>query len=426
MRLLSGIFNIKKDIEDILVFSQSYPFKLNASELAMQWKTAKNFFIKRFNGNTIVRSDKKISIHLTNEQKTNKFNNFINELTTKKLITDELKDFLTLNKIGLFENKVAVSYPSKEIYMGSKLSKAIKKFFSEAKDIELVQSMISRLVQVNKIDGYLYLSVDPKDYLLLSENNSNWESCQSLDGEFRTGNLSYMVDTTTIVAYIANEVQENMKCIPKKMKWYNKKWRVLIHIDPKRCFYLNRRYPFDSIELEEEVYNFITKIFNLSFTKLQDNFFRSTNNPNFKISSNQIYVGSRVFDSRDIFDTTGYLGFCDLIDSIVQTPLVAVENERYSQHISKCGLYREIEEISFHKLYDITIGDFPICPCCGKNILDRTDSFLCNVCRLNNNIDRDFYTACSCCGRKFYENDIYFLGKDKELYCKKCFNSISL
>ena len=62
-------------------------------------------------------------------------------------------------------------------------------------------------VAENKIEGYLYLSVDPRDFLTLSENDSNWYSCQSLDGDYRSGDLSYMVDGTTIVAYLANEVE---------------------------------------------------------------------------------------------------------------------------------------------------------------------------------------------------------------------------
>lgn len=174
MKLLTGLYDIQKSFEDILIFSQDYPFSLNSEQLIKQWYEAKNFFIKVFGGETIIRTKEKITIHLTEEQRNKEFKNFVDLLMDTELMTDELDNFLRLNKAGLFENKVVCPYPSKGIGLGAKLSKAIRKFIPDEDNVKWIQSTISRLVQTNKVEGYLYLSVDPRDFLLLSENNTNW------------------------------------------------------------------------------------------------------------------------------------------------------------------------------------------------------------------------------------------------------------
>lgn len=421
---MTGLYDIQKSFEDILVFSQDYPFPLNSEQLIKQWYEAKNFFIKTFNGETIIRTKEKITIHLTEEQRNKEFKNFVDLLMDTGLMTNELDNFLRLNKAGLFENKVVCPYPSKGIGLGAKLSKAIRKFIPDEDNVKWIQSTISQLVQTNKVEGYLYLSVDPRDFLLLSENNTNWWSCQSLDGDFKTGNLSYMVDNTTIIAYLANDKEEHLKCIPKDMTWNSKKWRMLIHIDPKRCVYFNRQYPFYSKDLESRVYNLLVETFDMQLTDIQDNCFRGTNRQKI-IGTNQMYVGGRIFDTKDIFHIDEYLGYCDLIYSPLYLPLVAVNKEKYKIYkLEGVIADKEQEEKYFHTLYDIDIGKYPKCPCCGRNYLDRTNTFLCQQCREQNNAEEDFYISCDCCGRKFYDEDEIFWADDKP-YCKKCFNSLT-
>ena len=47
------------------------------------------------------------------------------------------------------------------------------------------------ILQDVKVSGDLVLSVHPLDYLSISDNNHNWYSCHSLDGEYGAGNLGY-------------------------------------------------------------------------------------------------------------------------------------------------------------------------------------------------------------------------------------------
>lgn len=95
------------------------------------------------------------------------------------------------NKGGFFDNRVLLPYPSFNIPLGSKLSKSFKRFINSQEIVRWAQDTASRYMQENKIEGYLYLSIHPLDFLTISENNENWWSCQSLDGDYRSGNLSY-------------------------------------------------------------------------------------------------------------------------------------------------------------------------------------------------------------------------------------------
>lgn len=104
---------------------------------------------------------------------------------------------------------------------------------------------------------------------------------------------------------------------------------------------------------------------------------------------------------------------------------MAVDKEKYALYKSE-GITAEKkqEEEYFHSLYDIGIGKYPKCPCCGRNYLDKADTFLCSWCREVNNAEKDFYISCDCCERKFYDEDEVFWADDKP-YCKKCFNSLT-
>ena len=223
---------MQRDLESIICYSQDYPFSLNAKNLIDEWYTQKRKLIDTlFNGKVIIRSSHPIKIYLSEKQKQSRFNEFINILDEQKVLTTEFESFLRDNEKGFFDNRVLLPYPSFNIPLGSKLSKSFKKFIDDSDTVRLAQDTASRFIQENKIEGYLYLSIHPLDFLTISENNEEWSSCHSLDGDYRTGNLSYMVDQTTIVAYLADDKMEHLRCLPSGMTWNSKKWRMFIHTD---------------------------------------------------------------------------------------------------------------------------------------------------------------------------------------------------
>ena len=412
---------IQSDFESILVHSQDYPFYLNAENTIKQWLEAKDDIISKFCGELIVRSKTPVRIDLTEEQRNKRFEEFIHTLDENGILTEEFELFLRDNKGGFFDNRVLLPYPSFNIPLGSKLSKSFKRFLNNAETIRWVQDTASRYIQENKIEGYLYLSVHPIDFLTLSENNENWWSCQTLDGDFRAGNLSYMVDKTTIVAYLSNGKQEEMRCLPRGMKWYSKKWRMLIHTDRENNIYYNRQYPYESRDLLEKVHNMITQFIPVEMSMPLDYGFKviQTQWGGGQLSYNQINAGGRIHDTRDTIDVEDYLGYSDLIQSSTYAPIISVNAEKYQDYASMCDDGKSTEEAFFNRVFKIKIGEKPICPCCGTEHINRESSFLCEYCIAEKEADEDFYLTCDSCYHRIYDEDeIYWM--DGRPYCKSC------
>lgn len=424
--------NIKNDIESILIHSQDYPFELDATNLVNQWYEAKKLFINLFGGKTIIRSPLPIKVKLSDGQRARRFSDFISILSDNEILTEELETFLWVNKDGFFDNKVILPFPSKHISAGTKLSKSFKHFFPDDNTIRWIQDTASRFIQENKIEGYLYLSVDPRDFLTLSENNEDWWSCHSLDGDYRAGNINYMVDETTIIAYLANERQEHLRVLPDDMTWNSKKWRMLIHTDKKNCIYYNRQYPYESDNLLTEVHSMLVPKLSENFTPpLQDCGFRAVeckSKSGRLMAHNQLHCGHRVYDSADIIDTNDYLGYSDLITSMTYTPIVALNARKRFQYFS-CFKTKEEDEREFKGMFKIKIGKRAICPDCGEGYLERENSFLCPDCIAIRDADEDFYLSCRLCGRKFYSEDEIYWAEDEDSgekvpQCKACYNAI--
>lgn len=416
---------IQSDFESILVYSQDYPFYLNAENLINQWFEAKSFIINRFNGQLIVRSKTPVKIYLSEQQRKDRFNDFLNTLEEGGILTEEFESFLRDNERGFFDNTVLLPYPSFNISLGSKLSKSFKRFLTNSETIRWAQDTASRYIQENKIEGYLYLSVHPLDFLTLSENNEEWWSCQTLDGDYRAGNLSYMVDETTIVAYLSSGKEEHLKCLPSSLRWNSKKWRMLIHTDWHNNIYYSRQYPYESKELLKEIHKMIHQYIHFATTAPIDYGFKTvqTQWASTMIPCNQIFAGGRVHDTRDIVDVSNYIGYSDIIHSNSYTPVIAVNLAKMTSYTFGKDNSKEEEERLFNDTFGIKIGENPICPCCGGEIIKRQDSFLCESCIAENDADEDFYLRCDGCYHRIYDEDEVFWMNDKP-YCKKCYNEM--
>lgn len=420
---------IKNDVESILIHSQDYPFDLDATNLMLQWEKAKKDIIKLFGGETIIKYPKPIKIFLSEEQRRKRFNEFLITLDDNGILTADLESFLRSNEKGFFDNKVLSPYPSFNITLGSKLSKSFKRFISNPKTIRWAQDTASRYIQENKIEGYLYLSVDPRDFLTLSENNEKWWSCQTLDGDYRAGNLSYMVDQTTIIAYLSNGKQEHLKCLPANLNWNSKKWRMLIHTDMKNCIYYNKQYPYESDDLLLSASTFLTSRLTPKFTAPTDYGFKvvKTQRDQTMLVYNQLNAGGRVFDTRDIIDTSDYLGYCDLVSSSSYAPIVSSEITKLWDYkhdfVVADSSRKHEEEARFKDIFGIKIGENATCPCCGQETLKRDSSFLCPDCIAEKDADEDFYLSCDSCYHKIYDEDEIFFINDVP-YCKECYNAM--
>ena len=82
---------------------------------------------------------------------------------------------------------------------------------------------------------YFIISVNPLDYLTMS-NGVSWNSCHRLGGgQYQGGTLSYMLDKTSMVTYVVTDLEESVHNTPKV-------YRQMFHYD-QGLFMQNRLYP---------------------------------------------------------------------------------------------------------------------------------------------------------------------------------------
>ena len=427
-------------MERVLIHSQEYPFEhLKLDKILKDWYLQKRDYINLFGGKPIIRMPEKITFEFTDNAKSRKFENMLNALST---IVDTdctaangltFEEFLVENQEGFFENRVVYPHPDLKINKNMKLLKCFKYFLPSFTVTRNAQDLASHFIQDTKIEGYLYFSVHPMDFLLLSENNSKWRSCHSLDGDYRSGNLSYMLDHTTFVAYLANEEPESLRALPDGDLWLNKKWRMLVHSDAfENVVYYNRQYPFDSDELEGKVYEFInTFVGKNKFRPPNHNGFSTIRIPGWEESlslDHSFILGGEdcIYDTRDVINQEDFLGYCDLIYSPYYNPVTSIKKENpYTALLeTSCANKKKQWDEQFHLVYDIKIGAKVPCVKCGRDWVKRNNSFLCDDCIAIEDADEDYFLVCNVCGSRIYDlNDAVTI--NGELLCKTCASAVN-
>lgn len=82
---------------------------------------------------------------------------------------------------------------------------------------------------------YYVISVNPLDYLAMS-NGVSWHSCHRItDGGWKGGTLSYMLDETSIITYVVSDLDQPLHKLPRY-------YRQMIHYS-EGMFLQNRLYP---------------------------------------------------------------------------------------------------------------------------------------------------------------------------------------
>lgn len=240
--------SIRECFDKVVEYSQEFS-GLDTEVLFQRWYDAKKDFIDKLGDKLIYEFPEPVTLALDDKIKEGRLDSFINWVGSG--IDADLADFFLANMNGFFGNKTCVPFLLRRaegiwIPAGIKIGKALKYFtWVPANDLENVRQEMSRILQENKVQGTLCASVHPLDFISSSENNYNWRSCHSLDGEYRSGNLSYMVDKCTVVIYLKGDEDVVLPNFPPEVPWNNKKWRCLFFVDPaNNLIWAGRQYPF--------------------------------------------------------------------------------------------------------------------------------------------------------------------------------------
>lgn len=343
--------------------------------------------------------------------------------------SESLSDFLAAQVDGIYDNKTVCSWctDEDEIPVGMKISKAIGRFWRNELNpvqIDTVQCELSRVIQENKVTGRLCLSIHPLDYLSSSENQHNWRSCHALDGEYRAGNLSYMLDQCTIMAYIKSDNDTVLPRFPDDVPWNNKKWRCLFFFDPARgIVYAGRQYPFFSEQALNLVRQYLFEPFNYFVSRRHDTYHGLEWKHNVFCGETNV-DGQRVYFSephiceldtciplRDwVRDADDSMHFNDLLKSSYYTPWTL----RYSNHNTKRTVMQ---------LPPLEVGSAIPCLDCGSidssHQVCNSDVMVCYNCVLDNpGLEPDWITHCECCGARIVAEDSACF--NDHYYCDDC------
>lgn len=338
---------------------------------------------------------------------------------------EDMYQFFMDNHDAILENKL--QHPWGDFPAGMKLSKVLMRQFGT--NAEAVRQKLSMLIQSNKVTGKLVLSVHPLDFLSASENNHGWRSCHALDGEYRSGNLSYMLDNCTIMAYLKSDAPDTkLPRFPVDVPWNDKKWRCYFFFDwDADLCYAGRQYPFHTdrgLELVEQVMRHL-KYF-IDNPDREWTFFgqgdvcahrfhhwclkgeTKINDETYFFGHTKVIVGYE--DSTKVVPLNKYVGtdreamcFNDLVDSHTYAP--------YVMHY-KGGDY--FPDLGTHKM---NIGAPTYCACCGERIVGNSDMFICHHCQHEYQIGNEI--CCVNCGCIIPADEGVEL--DGQYWCNDCF-----
>ena len=416
---------IKSQVESVISYSQNIdnPY---LDELMSTWLEAKRDFIEAMDGELIYEHPEKVSFPLGDHEQATRINNFI-ELVENRWENFDLAAFIDAMRTGFFNNLTPQDYVynGKKIKKGTKLVKAFKYFEANKCALTDIQNAASRVIQENKIEGTMCLSVHPLDYLSVSENTYNWRSCHALDGEYRSGNLSYMVDKSTVVCYLKSDKEEVLPNFP--FEWNSKKWRVLIYLSNDwHMMMAGRQYPFST----DIGLNFIKNQLlsdsgiskNSNWSNWHGELFSTLAFQNgdgtFYLDAEYVPVGGKLLELSELVqDAPGSMQFNDLLKSSCYKPLYA-----YRMYDTRPWLWGapETGETTYNTRFKI--GGEVKCIRCGNHPIVISESMQCIECEERyGTLDTDDFGYCSCCGRHFYLEDAHYV--NDEPVCEQCYHS---
>ena len=340
-------------------------------------------------------------------------------------------DFFRANYDSILENKLAVSmygFPA-----GMKLSRVLLKHFGV--DAEDVRQRLSMLIQSNKVTGTLVLSVHPLDFLSSSENQHNWRSCHALDGEYRSGNLSYMCDNVTLMAYIKSDEDVILPRFPRNVLWNNKKWRCLLFWDSKNGqIWAGRQYPFHN----DNVLKYIAEALNsLDYFEEDDLGYQLRHHywiemPQFFCNCVRGTVQLPSGSIKEFNRTYGFFGDDNItlepLDHYINTPEEAmcyndlIDSHTYAPYVLR---YKRPYDYMPHDQVKFTVGAPAPCVLCGEQNVAYSDAMVCKDCLVYElDCDHEAIRHCDGCGQRILDENGHYDEYSELVYCENCWNEI--
>lgn len=427
--IVENLEKLQKDFDEVLRYSQSWSdsVPLNTDVIFEKWLKAKARFIKNWQGHLIAEYFLPVNFPLERTVKVEKLDQF-HMRCCRKYKAFNLGNFLAeLNTEDFFNNLTSKeyhihSYDSDMVYKVPakyKVIKAFKMFVNDKDTLREIQDLASQIIQENEISGKLFVSVHPLDFLSASENNHNWRSCHSLDGDYRAGNLSYLLDESTVCCYLSNGEKVKLPNFPLSVPWTSKKWRVwLFFSNDTNMLFAGRQYPFETTEGLDFVKNEFLPRLNLGswghFHTKKISCMKDASDT-FYFNTSYVPVGGGLKSMHKLIqEGKNTLMFNDLIHSSCYDPLYS-----YKKDDSPFGF----PAVSTNEDTVFNIGEAAPCPVCGENELKFSEMMACPECAKKYGIfESDKFSICECCGDLIPCDDMIFLENSGYGICQYCYD----
>lgn len=416
---------LKQQVYEVIKYSQNIEDP-KIDELLNHWYVQKHRIRDRFlEGKNSYTYPNKVSFELNNESKRERYDCFIEYVANILCWDSEFVNYLqALSPQDFYANTLPFNYildNGKKIQEGSKIIKSFKYFLGNENLLADIQNKASELIQENKVEGYLTFSVHPLDFLSSSENTFNWRSCHALDGEYRVGNLSYMLDQSTIICFLQSDKPTKLPHFPETVPWNNKKWRCLLHFDTElNVVFAGRQYPFTS----SGALDVVRQVFCDELVKEQLSW-RGMEKPKMSYWHNDYISDVFSYNEHDEEDNDGIVedSYCVINSKIYDITKIVTDapNSKHFNDLLRSSYYTK-PYYMFKKHWNnrdlkFVIGSEAVCLKCGQGIIDDTDAMLCPSCK--DEMCRDEYNVvCDYCHSTLCEGEEVWIGDTR--ICSNC------
>lgn len=427
---------IKEQFDKVIQHSQIGIDDPQTDWLFETWQVQKKHIKKAFGDRLIYELPEKVTFELGEDAKNCRIQSFIDSMWD--LGFEELARFLGRQRDGFYKNSVTEEYRAPDskgtiITKNTKLIKAFKYFIENQAVLTDLQNRASQLIQENKVEGTLCFSIHPLDYLSVSENTYNWRSCHALDGEYRAGNLSYMVDSSTIVCYLKGENEAKLPNFPEDVLWNSKKWRVLLYLsDNWKMVFAGKQYPFAS----ESGMNYVLNILNDKFIKNPFDSSYARPRPDSYWTEWTDYTIGKIENDKGIsfgFDDE-YIPLDDGLKSLYRLVKDGTGSKHFND-VLKSSCYKPMytylaythawsnETYVYANSYtQFNIGGMTKCLYCGTaEVMDGSSTMMCYDCELEHGVsENDCFCFCERCGHRELTENSHWVGDS--IYCHSCYS----
>ena len=441
--MIQNYSHIQTQFDKVLCYSQNLN-QAYTDKIFDAWAVNKEPLVNQFlKGELIYEHPQKITFELQAEAKEQRKSSFVEYVVniTNFYWDDEFITYLSevVTPEEFFSNCLERDYimeDEKKLQKGMKVIKSFKYFIEDEKLLTHLQNKASEIIQENKIEGTLCFSVHPLDYLSVSENNFNWRSCHALDGEYRCGNLSYMMDGSTVVCYLKSDKEVQLPRFPADVPWNNKKWRCLLYFDTSRSvIFAGRQYPFTSPTALELIRDIIEN-------DLDDACIRERaekrwyHDPRRWSAWHNDYVEWFRYSNGYDNDQDGNTNieqdrYCVINHGVYDIQKIIKDPKRpmhYNDVLrSTCYLkpyYMFVKSYYPNRNLKFRVGADVPCICCGSDMCHESELMICPECVIAyGDYDEENYPECAICGGRHYYDQMAWVGDDR--VCENCLPQVA-